>query len=203
MRDDNDPPPLIDLSDVPTDDEPAMNDIEPIRDVLPRDHALHTDNQSNIIYDDDNSSLTSDDVGNANDTEVTAAVPEQSVDVSIPTGVRRSPRLAGNVMVVSGNMSVAKAIRLHGGTAEAAVRSELAQMLSKNVFEMVMPADINGRDVIHSHMLLKKNEINLANWLKSWRGWLQVVTRWIVVCTRKRNVRHPQYTWKVSSCCWL
>jgi hypothetical protein len=79
---------------------------------------------------------------------------------------RRSDMLARRVMVVSGNMSVNKALRTHGVIAEEAVKSELSQMLDKNVFEMLMPSDINGRDVIHLHMFLKEKQDQLGKLIK-------------------------------------
>jgi hypothetical protein len=160
VRNDDEPPPLIDLRDLPVEDEPITSDIEPIRDVSPREY--NTDNNSNIIYDDDDLLLTSNNIGTSDN--ITAS--EEIIVENSSNGLRRSARLQANVMIVSGNMSVAKALRTHGTVAEEAVKAELSQMLSKNVFEMVLPADVKNNHVIHSHMFLKEKRDQNGNLLK-------------------------------------
>jgi len=80
--------------------------------------------------------------------------------------LRRSTRVTRSVHVVSGNMSVPKARREHGAAADVAVLSELTQMLSKQVFEVVPWAGVRGEQVIHSHLFLKAKRDQDGNLIK-------------------------------------
>jgi hypothetical protein len=165
-QDDDGPPPLIDLNDLPTENDRMLDEFEPLRDAQSMEYAEKSDNLSNIVVFDENFHLiptNSDRNLPMNDVDVGE---EESEVIALNDGLRRSDRLAKRVMAISGNMTVTRAIRVHGDTAENAVKSELLQMLEKNVFEMVMPNEINGRDVIHSHMFLKEKRDQLGNLVK-------------------------------------
>ena len=126
MELDDGPPSLIDIRDVRPEGNLPMVDREPVRDIAPREVPVDVDVDGNSSDDDGLPDLVHDDEDNEDED---APQPEPAVAPAL----RRSERVAKNVHVVSGNMSIGRAQLLHGAAADTAILSELSQMITKKI----------------------------------------------------------------------
>jgi hypothetical protein len=157
-------------------------DAEPVRDKLPRfvnpDYPDSDDEDMPELVKDDESDDDEDDgprveAGQAADTvqdHMPAAddAPPAAADYPVAPPPRRSTRARAprRVFVVSGNMSLSKALRLHGDVADAACRAELIQMVRKGVFRVLTPTEVRGRPIRQSHMFMKEKRDQKGDLIK-------------------------------------
>jgi hypothetical protein len=155
---------MRDLRDLPEENPHPVVDAEPVRDKLPRfanpDYPDSDDEDMPELLDDVESDDEEDDgprmeAGRADDvaqdhTPADDDAPRAAAEEPVAPTLRRSTRASAprRVLVVSGNMSLKKALRLHGDVADAACRAELIQMVRKGVFRVLTPTEVRGRPII-------------------------------------------------------
>ena len=170
---DNDPvPPLIDTTELPVAEE-RLKEHEPLHDVAPRN--VNPDYPD----EDDVPDLVSDDSDDDDDEDTYVPVHKTasqggvgdptsagSAEPSVP--LRRSERAhqVRKVFAVTGNMSLGRALKIHGDVAEQAVRAELEQMINKGVFKILTPSEARGKVIIQSHMFMKEKRDQLGELIK-------------------------------------
>jgi hypothetical protein len=184
-RVDKGPPPLIDLldlRDLSEEDRHLLVDAEPVRDKLPRfvnpDYPDSDDEDmpellEDVESDDEKDDDTRVEAGQADDAaqdRMPAAddAPPAAADDPVAPTPRRSTRASAprRVFVVSGNMSLTKALCLHGDVADAACRAELIQMVRKGVFRVLTPTEVRGRPIIQSYMFMKEKRDQKVDLIK-------------------------------------
>lgn len=132
---DDGPPPLIDIRDVRPEDNLPMDDREPVRDIAPREVPVDVDVDDNSSDEDSSPIVIDIHAEHGGDKQDMQSAPSaQSAPESGPV-LRRSQRVTAHVHIVSGNMTIGKAQKLHGAKADAALLSELTQMITKKVKE--------------------------------------------------------------------
>ena len=188
-REDEGPPPLIDtrdLRDLPHERSHPLVDAEPLRDKLPRfsnpeypdsdDDEDMPSSRSSSEYPDSDDEEEGEPRMRAERAADAAPNPVPDADDSrhsvsddpVAAPNRRSTRVRAprKVFVVSGNMSLTKALRLHGDVADNACRAELIQMVRKGVFRVLTPTEVKGRPIIQSHMFMKEKRDQKGDLIK-------------------------------------